>query len=41
MNIHVNDIYALNIIDLFDLVLFYGISTILGQLMPNPFHTYI
>ena len=26
---------------LFDLVLFYGISTIVGNLMPNPFYAYI
>ena len=25
----------------FDLVWFYGISTIVGYLMPNPFYTYI
>ena len=25
----------------FDLIVFYGISTIVGYLMPNPFYTYI
>ena len=30
-----------NFKDLFDLVVFYGISTFVGYLMPDPVYTYI
>ena len=42
-NANILNTYILNVYDLvwLDLVWFYGISTIVGYLMPNPLYTYI